>query len=260
MEKTFDNTIVTRAIIDSYHDDYVKCIESDVLIAGAGPSGMTAAIDLAKSGRSVTIIEKRLSTGGGIWGGGMTQSRVVIQPEAKDIIDELGVRSKPYESVHVVDAVELAAALTLRALHAGAHILNMHEIEDLCIEDNRVTGLVVNRTGILGQHPVDPLMFSAKAILDSTGHEMKLVEALRDKVADAPARKSAIPGEGPMDAWNAEQFVIEHTGVFYPGLYLSGMAVCAAYGGPRMGPIFGGMLLSGKKVAELIAAELGPPA
>jgi len=34
------------------------------------------------------------------------------------------------------------------------------------------------------------------------------------------------------------------------------MSVCSAYGGPRMGPIFGGMLLSGKKAAEMICEKL----
>jgi len=39
-------------------------------------------------------------------------------------------------------------------------------------------------------------------------------------------------------------------------LYVTGMAANAVMGAPRMGPIFGGMLLSGKKVAELIAEKL----
>ena len=38
---------------------------------------------------------------------------------------------------------------------------------------------------------------------------------------------------------------------------LGGMAANAVFGGHRMGPIFGGMLLSGKKVAQDILARLG---
>jgi ribulose 1,5-bisphosphate synthetase/thiazole synthase len=36
------------------------------------------------------------------------------------------------------------------------------------------------------------------------------------------------------------------------------MSVCAVYNLPRMGPIFGGMLKSGKKVAELINEKIQP--
>jgi thiamine thiazole synthase len=33
------------------------------------------------------------------------------------------------------------------------------------------------------------------------------------------------------------------------------MAANNVFGGPRMGPIFGGMILSGKKVAEIISLK-----
>ncbi|HON77179.1 MAG TPA: ribose 1,5-bisphosphate isomerase, partial [Spirochaetota bacterium] len=45
---------------------------------------------------------------------------------------------------------------------------------------------------------------------------------------------------------------IENTREICPNVYVAGMSANAAFGGPRMGPIFGGMLLSGKKAAELI--------
>jgi len=49
---------------------------------------------------------------------------------------------------------------------------------------------------------------------------------------------------------------VERTGEVFPGLYVTGMAVSTAYGIPRMGPTFGGMLYSGKKVASLLKEKL----
>ncbi|MEO2083547.1 MAG: ribose 1,5-bisphosphate isomerase, partial [Desulfurobacteriaceae bacterium] len=39
-------------------------------------------------------------------------------------------------------------------------------------------------------------------------------------------------------------------------IYVSGMAANATCGSHRMGPVFGGMLMSGKKVAKEIAGKL----
>jgi len=49
-----------------------------------------------------------------------------------------------------------------------------------------------------------------------------------------------------------ERKIADNTREVYPGLYVTGMAANAVFGAPRMGPIFGGMLLSGKLVADKI--------
>jgi thiazole biosynthesis enzyme len=254
-----DDITISRAIIEGYHRKLLDSLSADVVIVGAGPSGLTAGRLLTGAGLRTVIVEKRLAPGGGIWGGGMAMNEVVIQTAARPLVEAVAVRLREAgEGYAVVDAVELAAALILHALRAGVTILNLVTMEDVRVQAGRVTGVVVNAAAVshLKMH-VDPITLGARAAIDGTGHEAAVAAALQRHGFRLKTPTGTLLGEGPMDADTAEAFVVDHTGEVYPGLYVTGMAVCAALGGPRMGPIFGGMLLSGEKVAKQVGAELG---
>jgi len=252
----FEETEISKAILDAYHRKLSDRIVGDVIIAGAGPSGLVAAYDLARAGVKATVLEKKLAPGGGVWGGGMGMNEAVVQVDALAILDEFGVRHAPCrDGLHTVDTVELAAALTVKAIQAGAVVLNLVTVEDVCVRGQRVAGVVANRTMISGVLHVDPITLSARAVIDGTGHEAVVVETLRRRglLAEGPAAHGI---EGPMDAAAGEDFVVDNVAEVYPGLWVCGMSVSAVLGGPRMGPIFGGMLMSGRRVAEMVAASL----
>lgn len=252
---SFEETDVSQAILNAYQAKFAKALRSDVIIVGAGPSGLVAAWRLAESGFRIVLLEKRLSPGGGIWGGSLGMNEVVVQKEALEILGEAGVRHQSSGRLFTADAMELASALCFKALHAGATLLNLMMVEDVCVRSGRVNGVVANRS-MLGENlPIDPIVFSARATIDATGHEAALVTCLQRRGL-LKGRPGALPGEGPMDAPAGEQFVVDHVAEFFPGLWTTGMSVCASQGGPRMGPIFGGMLLSGASVAGQLTREL----
>jgi thiamine thiazole synthase len=252
-----EETAISEAIISSYHRRLLGSVRSDVIIVGAGPSGLVAAHDLARSGMKVILLEKRLSPGGGIWGGAMGMNEVVIQDQAVPLLDEFGVTHHPGPGgLHTAQAAELACGLCLKAIQAGATFLNLITVEDVSVHGGRVTGVVINRTTISGALHVDPMTFAAGAVIDATGHEAIVVAALRKRGLLGNSEGVVLGVEGPMNAEEGERFVVDRVQEVFPGLWVSGMSVCATLGGPRMGPIFGGMLLSGRRVAELVAGSL----
>ena len=181
----------------------------------------------------------------------------VVQEEAVPLLEEMGIRAEPRQTgLCAVDATELAAGLCLAARRAGAALFNLMTVEDLSVREQRVVGVVANRTRIAGVLPVDPIVFSARAVLDATGHEAALVRTLRSRHLLKGGRVAEEACEGPMDATSGEAFVVDEVAEVYPGLWVAGMSVAATLGGPRMGPIFGGMLLSGQRAAELIASAV----
>jgi len=84
-------------------------------------------------------------------------------------------------------------------------------------------------------------------VIDATGHDADVCRV----VARKSGVKLEVLGEKSMWAEVGEREIVENTKEVCPGLLVAGMAANAVYGSPRMGAIFGGMLLSGKKSAEL---------
>jgi thiamine thiazole synthase len=94
-------------------------------------------------------------------------------------------------------------------------------------------------------------------VIDATGHPSEIAHIVERKSGGALLTPSGkVEGEKSMWAEMAEKFTVENTKEVFPNLYVCGMAANAVFGGPRMGPIFGGMLISGKRVAELVMNKL----
>lgn len=245
-----DEVIISKAITETYVKDLLESMEVEVAIVGAGPSGMTAGYYLAKNGVKTTIFERKLSIGGGMWGGGMMFNRIVVQVEGKEILDELGIATKEYQKgYYTADAVEATSVLCSQAIKAGAKIFNLLSVEDVMIrEDDKITGLVLNWSAVsLANLHVDPLAIRSKLVIDATGHDAEVCHIVAKKMG----AKFEIRGEKSMWAEVGEKEIVENTKQVCLGLMVAGMAASAVFGSPRMGPIFGGMLLSGKKAAEL---------
>ncbi len=253
-----DEVSITRKILNRFYREFEDSLELDVAIAGAGPAGMTAARYLANAGKKVAIFEKKLSIGGGIWGGGMTFPVIIVQEGSKDILEDVEVNvTEEGNGYYSANSIEVSIKLCSAAIDAGARVFNAITVEDVLIRKDRINGFVINWSAIeaAGLH-VDPLSIRARYSIDATGHPAEICKTVQRKVGKLNVSSVRDIGEGAMWAEVGEKTVVENTKEVYPGLFVTGMAANAVFGTPRMGPIFGGMLLSGKRAAELILKKL----
>lgn len=253
-----DDITVTRLIFKRFAEKFENNVEVDVAVAGAGPSGLVAARHLAKAGKKVVVFERKLSTGGGIWGGGMTFPVIIVQEESRGLLEDAGVRVVDEgNGYYSADSIETSVKLCAAAIDAGATIFNAISVEDVLLKGKQVNGFVINWSSVevAGLH-VDPLSIRAKYCVDATGHAAEVCRIVQRKAGRLNTPTGGIEEEKSMCAEIGEQTVVENTREVYPGLFVAGMAANTVYGAPRMGPIFGGMLLSGKKAAEVILKKL----
>jgi sulfide-dependent adenosine diphosphate thiazole synthase len=248
-----DEIKISRAIIESYTEKLVKALDVDVAIVGGGPAGLVCGYYVAKAGRRVVLFERKLSIGGGMRGGGIMFNEIVVQESAKKILDEFGIRAKQYEKgYYLSDSIETVSTICSKAVKAGLKVFNLLSAEDVMIRGKRVCGLVLNWTAVEMAHlHVDPITMRAKFIVDATGHPAEVALIIEKKSGiRLKTRSGKLAGEQSMWAEVGEDTIVKNSKEVCPGFYVCGMCANAVFGGPRMGPIFGGMLLSGEKVAR----------
>src|SRR3989442_3829282 len=80
---------ITRQIAREHFQEFDRLIESDVIVVGAGPSGLLCTRDLAAAGFKTLLIEQALHLGGGFWSGG-------------DLLKKATIFAPPRQSLHAL--------------------------------------------------------------------------------------------------------------------------------------------------------------
>ncbi|MFH1784032.1 MAG: sulfide-dependent adenosine diphosphate thiazole synthase [bacterium] len=241
---------ITEAIVKDFSSRFLNTIKSDCVVIGAGPSGLVASRELAKDGFKVLLIEANNYLGGGFWIGGYLMNGITVREPAQKLLEEIDV---PYEKasdgLYIARGPHACSKLIASTCDAGVNIVNMTKFDDVVLrENNRVAGVVINWTPVSALPRaitcVDPVALESKLVIDATGHDAV--------VANSLAKRNLISIKDFSGMWveESEDLVVENTKEIHPGLIVAGMAVSTVFGLPRMGPTFGGMLLSGKKAAS----------
>ncbi len=150
---------------------------SEVIIAGGGPAGLSAAEALARAGRTVTVIEQNHEIGS------------PIRTSGGSFVDEMEALGIPARLYHPISRVRFLSPnhsavfeyriprfcvldvrgtfqyLAERAIEAGAHVRLSTRVEGPVIEDGFVRGVRTNRGD-----------FGSKLVIDATGYHSVLLK------------------------------------------------------------------------------------
>src|SRR3972149_6226615 len=138
---------ITRAIANEFHDVLINYADSDVIIIGAGPAGLTAGRELALMGFKTLIIEQNNYLGGGYWLGGYMMNPVTVRAPAQKIRAGLGIPYKKVaEGLYLTPGPHAVSKLIAATCDAGVKFLNLTKFDDLVLKHGSVAGVLGHET------------------------------------------------------------------------------------------------------------------
>ena len=131
---------------------------------------------------------------------------------------------------------------------ASNHPLVQHKLtllRDIRTEPKKFRELVREISMLLGYEATRDLLSSSVDVCTPLG------VATGCRLSEKIGLKGFVGREGSMWIEKAELATVQNTKEIFPNLIVAGMAANGVHGLPRMGPVFGGMFLSGAKAARL---------
>lgn len=189
----------------------------DVLVVGAGPTGLTAAGDLARAGRSVTVLERwpAINPSSRAFA---TMARTLEVLDARGIADGLlaqahkapgvtifgGARvdlthlHSPYRFAMITPQTNVDQALATYAVAQGAEILRGIDVVGL---EQDADGITVTARP-QGADVSDQTYWRAKYLIGADGRTARFAHR---SVWTSPARRSCRPSCSPTSSWRTDR-------------------------------------------------------
>jgi hypothetical protein len=144
--------------------DSNKKIDVDVVIAGGGVAGVSAALSAARSGLRTLILENQISLGGLATNGLVNAVAGMIEGNCKEWIDRMESEGNLVRRPHLpaIDPEKAKFTLENMLLDAGARILYGTYVIDAVVENNRIKELICHTKS-------GKIAVSAKIMIDATG-------------------------------------------------------------------------------------------
>lgn len=223
--------------------------EYDVVVFGAGYTGLTAAIRLLKNGKKVLLVEQEPGISPKSYYGGIgDEGLVYLSSNWIPFLEASGLNPvKRDEKGLWMYGMAVIAGLVSRFYELGGILVLDSMIEPFFVFDDekgfRPSGAEIKEFG--GDLSDTRFVVEADVFIDTT------VQAnLANTVIDRLKLEVPVNGCGPIVPGNRE--VVDRTGWLIPGVLLAGLSVSMIVGSPRPFPDIGPLLGSGARAAEIV--------